>query len=109
MSVDCVLAFSIIQDKGRDIENHDLSSETCCHRKWRQMGRCANENLLNHQFHAESLNSKCVMDISYIQTKQNVLYLSMISDLYDNSIVAYKTGTKQTVNLVLDTIRLAMK
>ena len=33
----------------------------------------------------------------------------MIRDLYDNSIVAYKTGTQQTVNLVLDTIRLAVK
>ena len=33
----------------------------------------------------------------------------MIRDLYDNSIVVYKTGTKQTVNLVLDTIRLAMR
>ena len=32
----------------------------------------------------------------------------MIRDLYDNSILAYKTGTEQTVNLVLDTIRLAM-
>ena len=29
--------------------------------------------------------------------------------LYDNSIVAYKTATSQTVSLVLDTIRLAMK
>ena len=33
----------------------------------------------------------------------------MIRDLYDNSIVAYKTATQQTINLVLDTIRLAMK
>ena len=33
----------------------------------------------------------------------------MIRDLYDNSIVAYKTATQQTVNLVLDTIRLTMK
>ena len=33
----------------------------------------------------------------------------MIRDLYDNSIVAYKTGTEQTINLVLDTIRLAMR
>ena len=32
----------------------------------------------------------------------------MIRDLYDNSIVAYKTETSQIVNLVLDTIRLAM-
>ena len=67
------------------------------------------ENLLGRQFHAEKPNSKWVTDISYIQTKQGVLYLSMIRDLYDNSIVAYKTGTQQTANLVLDTIRLAMK
>lgn len=33
----------------------------------------------------------------------------MIRDLYDNSIIAYKTATQQTINLVLDTIRLAMK
>lgn len=37
------------------------------------------------------------------------MYLSMIRDLYDNSIVAYKTASRQTVNLVLDTIRLAME
>ena len=65
--------------------------------------------LLNRQFHADRPNSKWVTDISYIHTKQGVLYLSMIRDLYDNSIVAYKTGTQQTVNLVLDTIRLAMR
>ena len=33
----------------------------------------------------------------------------MIRDLYDNSIVAHKTAAQQTVNLVLDTIRLATK
>ena len=47
-------------------------------------------------------------DISYIYTGQGILYLSMIRDLYDNSIVAHKTGTNQSVNLVLDTIRMAM-
>ena len=34
---------------------------------------------------------------------------AMSRNLYDNSIVAYKTWTQQTVNLVMDTIRLAMK
>ena len=67
------------------------------------------ENLLNREFHADRPNRKWVTDISYIHTKQGILYLSMIRDLYDNSIVAYKTGTQQTMNLVLDTIRLAMK
>ena len=56
-----------------------------------------------------SPNTKWVTDISYIHTKQGVLYLSMIRDLYDRRIVAYQTGNDQTVNLVLDTIHLAMK
>ncbi len=37
------------------------------------------------------------------------MYLSVIRDLYDNSIVAYKTGTEQNINLVLSTIRAAKK
>ncbi len=66
-------------------------------------------NLLNRDFSAEKPNQKWVTDISYIHTKQGVLYLSIIRDLYDNSIVAYKTGTEQNVNLVLSTIREAKK
>ena len=64
-------------------------------------------NLLNRDFSAERPNQKLVTDISCIHTKQGVLYLSVIRDLYDNSIVAYKTGTEQNVNLVLSTIRAA--
>lgn len=67
------------------------------------------ENLLNRDFRADMPNSKWVTDISYIHTEEGVLYLSMIRELYDSSIVAYKTATHQTVNLVMDTIRLAMK
>ena len=48
-------------------------------------------------------------DISYIKTGQGVLYLSVIRDLYDNSIVAYKTGTEQNINLVLSPIRAAKR
>ncbi len=67
------------------------------------------ENLLNREFQADRPNHKWVTDISYIHTGQVVLYLSMIRDLFDNSIAAYKTAATQTVNLVLHTIRLAMK
>ena len=66
-------------------------------------------NLLNRNFSAERPNQKWVTDISYIHTKQGVLYLSVIRDLYDNSIVAYKTGTEQNVNLVLSTLKEAKK
>lgn len=95
----------------RIMKKYDLLSEIRRRRKWQQMGQQVHKyrNLLNREFHTDKPNSKWVTDISYIHTKQGVLYLSMIRDLYDNSIVAYKTGTQQTVNLVLDTIRLAMK
>ncbi len=95
----------------RIMRKYDLLAEIRRRRKWQQMGQQLHkyQNLLNRDFHAEAPNRKWVTDISYIHTKQGVLYLSMIRDLYDNSIVAYKTGTQQTVNLVLDTIRLAMR
>ena len=95
----------------RVMKKYDLLSEIRRRRKWQQTGQQLHKykNLLNREFHADRPNSKWVTDISYIHTKQGVLYLSMIRDLYDNSIVAYKTGTQQTVNLVLDTIRLAIK
>ena len=95
----------------RVMKKYGLLSEIRRRRKWQQMGQQVHryENLLNREFHADRPNRKWVTDISYIHTKQGILYLSMIRDLYDNSIVAYKTGTQQTVNLVLDTIRLAMK
>ena len=73
---------------------------TICHRY---------ENLLNRDFHADRPNQKWVTDITYIHTKQGVLYLSIIRDLFDNSIVAHKTATSQDVNLVLNTIKAAKK
>ena len=66
-------------------------------------------NLLNRDFNAERPNQKWVTDISYIRTGQGFLYLSIIRDLYDNSIVAYKTGSKQNINLVLNTIKAARR
>lgn len=92
----------------RVMKKYGLLSEIRRSRKWVRMGQQVHkyENLFNRQFRADRPNQKWVTDISYIHTKQGVLYLSMIRDLYDNSIVAYKTATQQTVNLVLDTIRL---
>ena len=80
-------------------------------KKYRNYGNYLHryENLLNRNFHADRPNQKWVTDISYIHTKQGILYLSIIRDLYDNSIVAYKTGTEQNVNLVLNTIKDAKK
>ena len=95
----------------RIMKKYGLLSEIRRRRKWVNLGQQIHkyENLLARQFRADRPNAKWVTDISYIHTKEGVLYLSMIRDLYDNSIVAYKTSSRQTVSLVLDTIRLAMK
>ena len=95
----------------RIMKKYGLLSEIRRRRKWINLGQQAHkyENLLARQFRADRPNVKWVTDISYIHTKEGVLYLSIIRDLYDNSIVAYKTASRQTVSLVLDTIRLAMK
>lgn len=95
----------------RIMRKYNLLSEIRRRRKYRQMGEQLHkyENLLNRQFHADKPNQKWVTDISYIHTNQGTLYLSIISDLYDRSIVSYKIGTEQTVNLVLDTIKSAIQ
>ena len=95
----------------RVMKKYHLLAEIRRPRKWVQMGQQIHryENLLNRDFRADAPNKKWVTDISYIHTSEGTLYLSMIRDLYDNSIVTYKTAAQQTVNLVLDTIRLAVK
>lgn len=64
-------------------------------------------NVLNRDFKADRPNQKWATDISCIKTAQGFLYLSVIRDMYDNSIVAYKTSTNPNVNLVLETVRAA--
>lgn len=80
-------------------------------KKYRNYGNYLHRypNLLNRKFNADKPNQKWVTDISYIKTAQGTLYLSVIRDLYDNSVVAYKTGTEQNINLVLNTIRAAKR
>ena len=43
------------------------------------------KNLLNRDFNTERPNQKWVMDISYIHTKQGVVYRLVIRDLNDIS------------------------
>ena len=54
------------------------------------------DNLLNRDFNADRPNQKWVTDISYIKISQGFLYISVIRDFYDRSIMAYKTSTVQT-------------
>lgn len=95
----------------RIMNKYGLLSEIRRRKKYKKFGQQLHkyENILNRKFDAEKPNRKWVTDISYIHTKQGVLYLSVIKDLYDGFIVSYKLGTNQTVNLVTATIKLALK
>ena len=94
----------------RVMQKYNLLSEIR-RKKYRNYGEYLHKypNLLNRDFKADLPNQKWVTDISYIKTAQGTLYLSVIRNLFDNSIVAYKTGTEQNVNLVLSTIRSAKR
>jgi transposase InsO family protein len=93
------------------MNKYGLLSEVRRRRKYIQMGQQLHKyrNILNRDFQAGKPNQKWVTDISYIHTGQGVLYLSMIRDLFDSSIVAYKVGNEQSVNLVLSTIKAALE
>ncbi len=93
----------------RMMNKYGLLAQIRRRRKYRQMGEQLHRypNILNRDFTAIRPNQKWVTDISYIQTPQGTLYLSMIRDLFDNSIVAYQTGSEQSINLVLRTVQEA--
>lgn len=93
----------------RIMNKYGLLAQIRRRRKYRQMGEQLHRypNILNRNFSATKPNQKWATDISYIQTPQGTLYLSMIRDLFDNSIVSYRVGTDQSIQLVLQTIRKA--
>ena len=94
----------------RDMQKYNILS-VIRRKRYRNYGEHIHRypNLLNRDFKAERPNQKWVTDISYIKTGQGTLYLSVVRELYDNSIVAYKTAKEQSIKLVLDTIREAKR
>jgi putative transposase len=93
----------------RIMNKYGLLSQIRRRRKYRYLNEQLHRysNALNRDFHADRPNQKWVTDISYIHTKEGVMYLSVIKDVYDNSIISYNLGTEQAINLVTDTIKLA--
>ena len=67
------------------------------------------ENRLNREFSASRLNEKWVTDITYIPFNGQRLYLSVIYDLFDNEVVAYKISKRNDLKLVTDTVKAAIK
>ena len=95
----------------RVMNKYNLLSKSRRKRKWVQNHESLHRyaNLFERNFYAERPNLKWCTDISYIPTKEGFVYLSIIKDLYDNFVVAYKVGTENNNNLVYETVKAAKR
>ena len=95
----------------RIMNKYNLLSRSRRRRKWIQNCESIHRysNLLQRNFYADRPNLKWCTDISYIPTKEGFVYLSVIKDLYDNFVVAYKIGTENNNHLVYETVKAAKK
>lgn len=70
-----------------------------------QKSRIVSPNILNRDFKADKPLQKLVTDVSYIYHKSGRLYLSVIKDLYDNSILAYNISKFNDYLLVYNNVK----
>jgi putative transposase len=57
-------------------------------------------NLLNQQFSTKAPNKVWVTDITYIRTREGMLYLASVMDLFSRRIVGWAIQERMTVDLV---------
>ena len=65
-------------------------------------------NLVNRKFNVDSANKIWTTDITYLIFKGKRAYLSTILDLYDRKIIAYKISKHNDLNIVIDTLNIAI-
>ncbi|MBR3151813.1 MAG: IS3 family transposase [Erysipelotrichaceae bacterium] len=81
----------------------------CCTREDpNEKARTVCENFLARNFTASRPLEKLVTDVSYIYSQEGRLYLSVIKDLYDNSIIAYQISQFNDLKLVMDNVSKAI-
>ena len=66
-------------------------------------------NILHRDFVAVQPNQKWGTDITFIQTPQGFLYLSVIKDMFDGFIVSYEMSSRNSVGLVIRTLTQALQ
>ena len=66
------------------------------------------QNHLARDFRAETPNTKWVTDITYIETAEGWLYLSAVLDLHSGIIVGWSMSHRQTRELVLQAVLMAL-
>jgi len=93
------------------MQAHHLQCRIKPKRRWKSQGEriIRAPNLLKRDFTVSRPNQKWVTDITYIQYGSTTKYLSIIIDLFNNEIVAYKLYGHQQTPLVIDTLKLALE
>lgn len=66
------------------------------------------ENILNRDFNIEQTDVAWCSDISYIPTREGWLYLAVTLDICSRRVVGWSMGANMTVELVLDSLRMAI-
>ncbi|WP_179884380.1 IS3 family transposase, partial [Bacillus cereus] len=64
------------------------------------------QNVVEQQFRNRKPNEVLVTDITYLSFKDKFLYLSVVQDIYNNEIVAWKLSHRNDLQLVLKTLDL---
>jgi transposase InsO family protein len=64
-------------------------------------------NLLRQDFRANGPNEKWGTDITYIPTKQGFVYLAVIKDFFDGTILGHALSRNLSPQMVLQAVRLA--
>lgn len=78
--------------------------ECTTQREMNEKARTIKPNVLARKFVASHPNEKLVTDVTYIYHQKGRMYLSVIKDLYDNSIIAHYISRWNDNNLVFNTI-----
>ncbi len=64
-------------------------------------------NVLGRQFRPSAPNMSWAADITYIATGEGWLYLAVVLDLYDRSVVGWSIKPRMTTDLVTDALTMA--
>ena len=83
--------------------------QSCTQRERNEKARHVHHNMLARNFKASRPLEKLVTDVSYVYHKQGRMFLSVIKDLYDNSILAYTLSNCNDNRLVFDNLDLVFK
>lgn len=81
-------------------------------KRWRRKGATHRpvgiKNHLQRDFNADEANTKWVTDITFIETGEGWLYLSAVKDLYSDVIVGWSMSHRQTRELVMQAVLMAL-